>query len=49
VGARLRGKGNAPAHTEVLPRSWNFLIFVVNILIMHITETFKVPRDRQFV
>jgi hypothetical protein len=40
----------APAHTELLPRSWNLSVFIVNVLIMHITEiTFKVPRSRQVV
>ena len=36
--ARTRSNRNAPANTELLPRSWNFAIFVVNILIMHITK-----------
>jgi hypothetical protein len=33
ASARPRSNWNAPAHTDLLPRSWNFLI-------MHITEKF---------
>jgi hypothetical protein len=40
VGARPRSNWNAPAHAELLSRSWNFLILIVNILIMHITKGF---------
>jgi hypothetical protein len=38
AGARPRSNWNAPAHTELLPRSWNVSIFIVNILIMHIKK-----------
>jgi hypothetical protein len=37
-GARPRTNWDASAHNELLPRSWNFSIFIVNILIVHITK-----------
>jgi hypothetical protein len=40
AGARPRGDWNSPTDTELLPRSWNFSISIVNILIMHITKKF---------
>jgi hypothetical protein len=48
--ARVRSrvsKWNTPAHTELLPRSWNFSIFIPNIFIMRTTTTFEVPHSRQ--
>jgi hypothetical protein len=30
--------GCAAAYAELLPHSWNFSIFIVNIFIMHITK-----------
>jgi hypothetical protein len=36
--ARPRSNWNAAAHNEMSPRSSNFSIFIVNILIMHITK-----------
>jgi hypothetical protein len=47
--AAARSNGNAPAHTELLPRGWNFSAFIVNIRIIHITKKkiFKVPQRRQ--
>jgi hypothetical protein len=38
AGAWPRSNSNAPAHAELLPRSWNYLVFFVNIFIMHITK-----------
>jgi hypothetical protein len=38
AGARPRRNWSAPAHAELFPRSWNFLIFIVNIFIAHITK-----------
>jgi hypothetical protein len=37
-GAWLCSNWNARTHTELLLLSWNFAIFIVNILIMHITR-----------
>jgi hypothetical protein len=39
VPSKLRGC--AAAHTELLPRSWNFSIITVNILLMHIRKNFQ--------
>jgi hypothetical protein len=36
--APARSNWNVHAHTEFLPCSWNFSIFIINILIMHITR-----------
>jgi hypothetical protein len=41
AGARPRSNRKFRAHTELLPRSWNFSVFIVNIRIMHITKKFK--------
>jgi hypothetical protein len=41
AGARPRSNWNASAHAELLPRSWNVSIFIVNIIIMHITKNFQ--------
>jgi hypothetical protein len=50
AGARPRSNWNAPAHAELLPRSWNFPIFIINILITYITKkTFKMQSSRQVV
>jgi hypothetical protein len=38
IGARLSSNWNARTDTELLPHSWNFSTFIVNILIMHITK-----------
>jgi hypothetical protein len=45
AGARPHINWKAPAHTELLPHSSNFSVFIVNI-IMQIKKTFKVPRRR---
>jgi hypothetical protein len=37
--ARPRSNCNAVAQSELFPRSWNFSVFIVNILIMHITKS----------
>jgi hypothetical protein len=37
AGKRLRSNWNAPARTDLLPHSWKFSVFIVNILIMQIT------------
>jgi hypothetical protein len=36
--ARPRSNWKPPAHTELLPRSWHFSIFIVNAPITHITK-----------
>jgi hypothetical protein len=38
AGVPPRSDENAPQHTELLPRSWNVPIFIVNILITHISK-----------
>jgi hypothetical protein len=46
AGAEPLSNRNAPAQTELLLRSCSLCIFIVNILIMHITKkTFKVSRS----
>jgi hypothetical protein len=38
AGAQPRSNWDTPAHTKLLPRSWNFPIFIANI--MHIIKKF---------